>query len=567
MHHLVVRERQHEVLGKGIEQAEGQLVVMMLAVDRLALQILQRVVHEAHVPLEAEAETARVRRLRDAGKGGRFLGDGHDAGVLAIGFVVHALQEGDGLEVFAAAMAIGNPLAVLARVVEIEHRGHRIDAQAVEMIALEPEQRIVDEKARHFLAAKIVDRRVPVRMKALARIFVLIECRAVEAGQPVLIGREMRRNPVEDDADAGAMGRIDEAGKAGRIAEARGRRIEAGWLVAPGRIEGMLGDRQQLDVGEAHVGDIRDEIGGQFVITQEGIAVLALPRTEMHLIDRHGHAARIAMAPRLDIGLVVPHEVAGLGHAGRRLRPDFGVESERIALQRKQPPARIQQFELVALPDGGTWDEDFPDADVHALAHDMAAAVPVIEVADNGDARRIGRPDREMHAVMALVADGVRAELVVEAKVIALGHVVVVERAQHRAEEIGVEHRPGPLPVGGQVAQGLTVLDLDRAFEETCGVAPLEAADGLAVGVDGLDAFRAGNDRPHDPLPAFAVKAEPPEGIIMMACDQRLNLGVIGLPAGFGHTVLLLRLWERSRCRGHIRGSSGRTRTIPYSPY
>jgi hypothetical protein len=38
-----------------------------------------------------------------------------------------------------------------------------------------------------------------------------------------------------------------------RLAEARGRRIEAGRLIAPGRVEGMLGDRQELDMGEAHV--------------------------------------------------------------------------------------------------------------------------------------------------------------------------------------------------------------------------------------------------------------------------------------------------------------------------
>jgi hypothetical protein len=35
VHHFVVRERQHEVLGEGVEQAEGQLVVVVAAMDRV----------------------------------------------------------------------------------------------------------------------------------------------------------------------------------------------------------------------------------------------------------------------------------------------------------------------------------------------------------------------------------------------------------------------------------------------------------------------------------------------------------------------------------------------------
>jgi hypothetical protein len=35
VHHFVVRERQHEVLGEGIQHAEGQLAVVILAVHRV----------------------------------------------------------------------------------------------------------------------------------------------------------------------------------------------------------------------------------------------------------------------------------------------------------------------------------------------------------------------------------------------------------------------------------------------------------------------------------------------------------------------------------------------------
>ncbi len=75
----------------------------------------------------------------------------------------------------------------------------------------------------------------------------------------------MRRHPVEDDADAGAVRAVDEAREAIGVAEARRRRVEAGRLVAPGRIERMLGDRHELDMGEAGLDDIGDQPVGHFV--------------------------------------------------------------------------------------------------------------------------------------------------------------------------------------------------------------------------------------------------------------------------------------------------------------
>src|SRR6478735_6326396 len=62
VHHLVVADRQYEVLAPGVHQRERHLVVVVLAVDRLVLHVLQRDVHPAHVPLQPEAEAAEVGR-------------------------------------------------------------------------------------------------------------------------------------------------------------------------------------------------------------------------------------------------------------------------------------------------------------------------------------------------------------------------------------------------------------------------------------------------------------------------------------------------------------------------
>jgi hypothetical protein len=77
---FVVRDRQDEVLVEGVHQAEGQLLVVVLAVDRIVGDVVERIVHPAHVPLEGEAEAAEVGRPADHREGGGLLGDGDAPG-------------------------------------------------------------------------------------------------------------------------------------------------------------------------------------------------------------------------------------------------------------------------------------------------------------------------------------------------------------------------------------------------------------------------------------------------------------------------------------------------------
>ena len=79
MHDLVVADRQHVVLGVGVHHRERHLVVVVLRCTGSLRHVAQRVVHPAHVPLEAEAQAAEVRRPGDARPGGRLLGDRDDA--------------------------------------------------------------------------------------------------------------------------------------------------------------------------------------------------------------------------------------------------------------------------------------------------------------------------------------------------------------------------------------------------------------------------------------------------------------------------------------------------------
>ena len=116
---------------------------------------------------------------------------------------IEPAQERDGVDVLAPAIFVRHPAAGRAAVIEIEHRGDRIDAQAIDAVAVEPEQRVRQQEVGHFDAAEIVDQRAPVEVPALARIGVLVERGAVEAAR----ARADRRGNAPAPSRAARRGR------------------------------------------------------------------------------------------------------------------------------------------------------------------------------------------------------------------------------------------------------------------------------------------------------------------------------------------------------------------------
>ncbi|MNP46232.1 hypothetical protein D3C76_1402140 [compost metagenome] len=76
----------------------------------------------------------------------------------------------------------------------------------------------------HLSTTKVVDQGVPILVEALLWVPVLVERGAVELGQAMDVGREMRRYPIQNHTDTGTVAGIDEGGKVlGRaIARTRG---------------------------------------------------------------------------------------------------------------------------------------------------------------------------------------------------------------------------------------------------------------------------------------------------------------------------------------------------------
>ena len=243
VHHLVVGKGQQEILGKGVHQAEGELVVVIVPVHRLAGHVVQGVVHPAHVPLHGKAQSTHPGGARDLGPGGGFLGDGQGTGVRAQGEGVELPQELYGLQVLAAAVAIGRPLAGLARVIQVQHGGHRIHPQAIQVELLQPVVGAGQQEVLHLVAAVIENERAPVGVLAPARILVLIQGGAVKPGQGVGVSRKMRGHPIQDHPDAATVEVVDKKAEVIGAAETLGGSEITRGLVAPGVIERVLGDR------------------------------------------------------------------------------------------------------------------------------------------------------------------------------------------------------------------------------------------------------------------------------------------------------------------------------------
>ena len=119
VHHLIVGEHQHELLAVGIDHAESQLPVMMGPEIGVVLDIVQIIIHEAHVPLQVKAKPVFFHIPRNFRKSRALLRDGEHAGVAFLHDGIQMLDHLDGFQVLLAAIHIGHPFAVLFPVIQV----------------------------------------------------------------------------------------------------------------------------------------------------------------------------------------------------------------------------------------------------------------------------------------------------------------------------------------------------------------------------------------------------------------------------------------------------------------
>lgn len=157
----------------------------------------------------------------------------------------------------------------------------------------------------------------------------------------------------------------------------------------------------------------------------------------MYLVDADGLPALVDACPMLAMRRILPDLIEFVGRDGCGLGAQFAAAGERIGLQRQQHAILPADLELIGDAGRHIGREDLPYAGIRPVAHDVPAAIPVVEIADDRNALSIRRPDREMKALDPFMLQRMCAHLVEQAQMRALAGKVVVHRTEDRAETIG----------------------------------------------------------------------------------------------------------------------------------
>ena len=259
----------------------------------------------------------------------------------------------------------------------------------------QPEQRVGDEEVADLVAAVVEDQRAPVRVRAAARVGVLVQRRAVEAGEREVVAREVRRHPVEDHADAVRVQAVDELAEVVGRAEARRRGEVARHLVAPRARERVRHHRQQLDVGEAHVLGV----GASARRPARGRSASGCPRAGSAATSRGGPRRSTSgrrareLLRRSASHSASAHSCCGSCTTDGGLGRHLGLERDRVGLQ-ADLAVRREDLVLVVRAGADAGQEQLPHARGADRAHRVDAPVPVVEVADDRDRARRRAPRR-----------------------------------------------------------------------------------------------------------------------------------------------------------------------------
>ena len=201
---------------------------------------------------------------------------------------------------------------------------------------------------------------------------------------------------------------------------------------------------------KAHVEAVVGQIDRQLAVGQEAIFFhrtrlmalgLMFPRTKVDFVERYRRIEPLVFLALLHPLAVLPVMAGDVGHDAGRQRAQFECKAVRVGLLYGiGVKARVDGIFIErALPHARR--EALPDAQVVVSAvHRVGVAVPAVEISDDRDSQRVGRPDGEVDPGHAINLAQMRAHLFIDAVVFSLPKEIEVEIAKHR------RHRRASLP-------------------------------------------------------------------------------------------------------------------------
>ena len=379
-----------------------------LAEIGIQLDVVADVVHPAHVPLEVEAQPPLVHRVGDLGPGGGLLSDHQHVGMGREDGGVQLLEELDGLQVLIPAVDVGHPGPVLSAVVQIEHGGHRVYPQAVHVVLLQPEHGRGEQEGADLVPAQVKHLGAPVRVLPLPGVGVFVGGCTVEVVQAEGVPGEVGGDPVQNDAYPGLVELVDEVFQVIGRAKAAGGREIAGDLVAPGGVQGVLHDREQLHMGVTHLLDIGHQIASGVPVGEKLTLAGAAPGPQMAFVDVHGPAVGRVFGPVVHPAGIPPGILIQLIDLGRVPGTGLSMEGVWIGLGRHRSVGGVDDVFvcIIALQAG---QKALPDAALQ-LFQRGSVFVPSVKITKDTDLPGVGRPDPEEVALLSVLSAGMCAK-------------------------------------------------------------------------------------------------------------------------------------------------------------
>ena len=403
MNYLIMGKRQHKILTKGIHHGEGNLVMMPLAVDWIQTTISQDIIHPAHIPLVVKAHATHINRLGNIWPGGGLLSNHQSLWILSKHGFIQLVEEIYSLQIAVAAMLIRLPLAILSAIIQIQHIGHSINAEAINMILIHPENSIGNQKALYLGTAIIKIGGTPASIICSLRIVGFIQIPAIKISQTMIILTEMTWYPVHNNTDTCLMCLVNQITQIIRSTKTAGSGIVASSLIAPRAVERMLTQRHKLYVGIIHILHIVNKLVSQFPIGQGLALSIPPPGAKVNLIGQHrlaiGLSPLLFLLPLLILPLIMIH----IKDTGSGSWWHLAIIPIWISFHNMRAAMLWHNSIFVNISLLDAWDKDLPDLSILNAGHFIYPGIPIVKLTNYADRFGIRSPYAEANALLAIL--------------------------------------------------------------------------------------------------------------------------------------------------------------------
>ena len=286
--------------------------------------------------------------------------------------------------------------------VEVEHRSHAIEAEAVEVEILHPIAHIREQELQRLLLAVVEQFGVPKVVVAALACMKILEISAVKEVDALAdVFHRVGMNEVHDDQQAHAVRCVNQLHQILGRTETRTRREEIGDMVAKRAVIRMLGDGHELDGVVAVRLDARQDVLGEFLVGTYPFGLLR--HAHVRLVNQQRLAVQLRRGVLIYIrcGRIPELAVIVLGafvlnhaldiHGNALMLPDLRLHHDLQLAAMREPMGKL-----------AVGQEDFPDAVADVLQRAFVA-VPAVELTHQREVMRSGRPFAIPPAVATLV--------------------------------------------------------------------------------------------------------------------------------------------------------------------